>query len=233
MKKLNITKNLIQNLVDEVAPKIENLTKWYFKLDELGILVLPKNRGYEEVVLGRLQGAGIPIDENRPRSILEKMIEYVIEANILGAYQSSTQELIIIRENVDESNINGLKLIVGHELVHRGQHVNFKHLFDKIDESIRKTFDYINFNRTNFKLINREMEKIKPIMSLLESHAHYIQAILKQKYYPGAKIESHFNIATILMKIFGKAKVSQYTERIFDVKKATTNGNINSLYSNL
>lgn len=233
MKKLNITSDLIQNIVNNITPLIEDLTRWQLSINTLKILVLPKNQGYEEVILGRLQGAGIHIDKKHPRSIIEKLLEHVLEANILGAYQPGTQELIIIRENVDESNIDGLKLIIGHELVHRGQHVYFKHLFDQIDERIKNTFDDINSGTVSLKEISQQMENIRPIMSLIESHAYYIQSVLKQNYFPKAKIESHFNVATILMSTLGKAKTSQYTEKIPEVSNAFENGNIDSLYLNL
>jgi len=233
MKKLNITSDLIQNIVKEITPLVENLTQWQLNINTLRILILPKDQGYEEVILGRLQGAGIHIDKNHPRSIIEKLLEHVLEANILGAYQPGTQEIIIIRENVDESNPEGLKLIIGHELVHRGQHLYFKHLFDQVDERIKNTFDYINSGTVPLKKITQEMEKIRPIMSLIESHAYYIQNILKQNYFPKAKIESHFNVATVLMSIFGKAKSSQYTEKIPEVNNAFNNGNMDSLYLNL
>lgn len=233
MKKLNITCDLIQNIVKDITPLIENLTQWQLRINTLRILVLPKNQGYEEVILGRLRGAGILIDKNHPRSIIEKLLEHVIEANILGAYQPGTQEIIIIRENVDESNIDGLKLIIGHELVHRGQHLYFKHLFDQVDERIKNIFGYINSDMVSLKEITQEMEKIRPIMSLIESHAYYIQNVLKQNYFPEAKIESHFNVATVLMSTFGKAKTSQYTEKIPEVSKAFNNGTMDSLYLNL
>jgi len=233
MKKLNITHYLVQHIVNDITPLIEGLTQWKLGISNLNILVLPKNQGYEEVILGRLQGAGVHINKDHPRSVIEKLLEHVVEANILGAYQPGTEQLIIIRENVDESNFDGLKLIIGHELVHRGQHLYFKHLFDQIDEKIKNIFGNINSDMVPFKEIIQEMEQIRPIMSLIESHAYYIQSVLKQNYFPDAKIESHFNVATILMSTFGKAKTSQYTEKIPEVSRAFNNGTMDSLYLNL
>ena len=67
------------------------------------------------------------------------------------------------------------------------------------------------------KSLTQKMEDIRPIMTLIESHACYIQEQLKQSYFPDAEIESHFNLATLLMRLFGKLKTSQYTDGLADV----------------
>jgi len=231
MKKLNITETLISGLIDEVVPLVERVTKWNIQTRSLCTRVLPKDRGYEEVLLGRLQGAGIYIDEDHPRSIVERLIEYVVEANICGAYQPSTQEILIIRENVDESNLEGLKVVVAHELVHRGQHVNFPNLFDQVDEIIREFFNCYSQEEANLQEALQIINRAGPIMTLLESHAHYVQDLLRQSYFPEAKIETHFNLATLLMQLFGRKKISQYTEGIPEVAAAIASGKIDSLYS--
>lgn len=233
MKKLDVTENLIRELIEEVAPLVSGLTKWNLAIGSLGIRVLPKDRGYEEVLLGQLRGAGVNIDEDEPRSLMERMIEYVIEANVLGAYQSSTQKILIIRENVDESNLNGLKLVVAHELVHRGQHVNFAHLFDRVDGIIREIFYYLLQEGASLFEAMRKIDKVKQLMTVIESHAYYVQQLLQQSHFPDAKIESHFNFATLLMKLFGQEKISQYTEGIPQVKAAMASGDIDSLYRSL
>jgi len=231
MKKLNITESLIYKLIYEVSPIVEEITGWSLLVDSLSPRVLPKDRGYEEVLLGRLQGAGIEIDEEHPRTLIERLIEYIVEANVLAAYQPSTNELLIIRENVDDSNLDGLKLVVAHELVHRGQHVNYGHLFECVDDVFREVFYSLAYEEATLKDIIQKMSKIKPIMTLLESHAYYIQELLRKTHYPNAEIESHFNLATILLRLLGQAKLSQYTEGIPEIASAIEAGDIDSLYS--
>lgn len=233
MEKLDITETLIRDLVAEVAPLVRGATGWSLAVPSLRSRVLAKDRGYEEVILGRLQGAGIHVDENKPRGIVERLIEYVVESNVLGAYQPSSQELLVVRENVDESNLDGLKLVVAHELVHRGQHVNFGHLFDEVDEVIREVFAYLSRDGASLGEAMQKLGKARPIMTLLESHAHYVQNVLQQTHFPDAKIESHFNLATLLMRLFGKDKLAQYTEGIPAVAAAADAGEVESLYLNL
>lgn len=43
------------------------------------------HRGYEEVLLGRLRGLGVEVDPDGKRGWFERLVEYVIEGNVLGA----------------------------------------------------------------------------------------------------------------------------------------------------
>jgi len=233
MTKLSVTEHLVFDLLDEVVPLVERSTKWDIKAKTLRYRVLPKKRGYEEVVLGRLKGAGIQVEENHRRSIIERLIEFIIESNVAGAYQPVSGEILIIRENVDDSNLDGLKLVVAHELVHRGQHVNFPQIFENLDVTIRDVYSYLNQEKSNLGEVIRIMERIRPSMTLIESHAVYIQNLLQRLYFPKARIETHFNIATLIFRLLGKKKMSQYTEGIPQIISAVNSGDVNSLYSRL
>jgi hypothetical protein len=233
MAKLDVSDRLVRALLDEVVPLVEESTKWDIQAKTLCYRVLPKKRGYEEIVLGRIKGAGILVDENHRKTIIERLIEYIFESNVAGAYQPASGEILIIRENVDDSNLDGLKLILAHELVHRGQHVNFPHIFDNLDVTIRNIFQLINQEASNLGEIIRMLEKVRPSMTLIESHAHYIQNLLKQLYYPEARLETHFNMASLLMRFLGKKKISQYTEGVPQIISAVKSESVDSLYSRL
>jgi len=233
VEKIDVNLQMIRAIVRDVSPLVEKLTQWNLDIEHLGLKVLPKHRGYEEVLLGRLRGLGIPVQEDDPRPILERLIEYVLESTILAAYQPNTQEILVIRENVDESNMDGLKLVIGHELVHRGQHVQHPELFLRLDEILKQVLVSFTSGNADLKNLIQKMEKIRPIMTLIESHARFVQEQLKQIYFPNAKIESHFNLATLLLRMFGRQKMSQYTEGIADVASATKSGDVDSLFKRL
>lgn len=233
MEKIDVTVPLIRAIVQDVSPLVEKATRWDLDIESLGLRVLPKERGYEEVLLERMKGLGIPFQEDGPRPVLARLIEYVLESTILAAYQPNTQEIQVIRENVDDSNLDGLKLVVGHELVHRGQHVQYPDLFLRLDEIIKDVLGFFTTSKADVKSLIPKMEEIRPIMTLIESHARFIQEHLKQTYFPNAKIESHFNLATLLMRLFGKQKISQYTEGLADVASAAKRGDVNSLFKRL
>lgn len=233
MTRLNVTEMLILSLVDEVAPLVENATGWGLNIDSLRCRVLPKDRGFEEVVLGRMRGVGIDVDDDVPRGLIGRLVEYVIEGNVLGAYQPSTGELVIVRENVDDSNMDGLRVVVAHELVHRAQHVNRPELFERMDRVIRQVVDGCLRGRIGFAELRTRMDQVTPVMTLIESHAYYVQEVIREKHFPAAVIESHFNLATLLMRLFGGAKISRYTEGIPAVAEAASAGDVESLYANL
>ena len=56
MVKLNITESLVRNAMAVVESDVKRLTDWNLELDSLGVRVLPKDRGYEDIVLARLRG---------------------------------------------------------------------------------------------------------------------------------------------------------------------------------
>lgn len=231
MARLDVTDELIRELVEQVAPLVEDLTGWSLEIDSMFSRVVPKNQGFEQLLLARLEGAGVCVGSMKKRGWLERFAEYVIEGNLLGAYDSKRSELLIVRENVDDSNLDGLKLIVGHELVHRGQHVQYGELFDQLDVAIRECFAAIDEDDISFGNALASVDQVKPIMTLLESHANFIQAILERDHFPNARIESHFNIATLLMRLLGRKKLSQYTDGIPAVADAMQQGTVDELFA--
>jgi hypothetical protein len=231
MARLKITDELIHDILYQVAPLISQATSWNLDLPNLHSRVLPKARGYEEILLGRLNQIGIHGWEEGMPDFLERMVEYLIEGNILAAYQPGAGEILVIRENVDDSNLEGLELILAHELVHRGQHMEHANLFIRLDDLLRQIFREMKSDTTDIARIQMIFEHIQPIMTLLESHATYIQGKLKQTYFPNAQIETHFNIASSLMRLIGMPKIAQYTQGLPQVSAAVQSGNIELLYA--
>jgi len=229
-QRLHLTDSLIRAEVLQVAPVVTLLTGWNLGLDTLGCRVLPKDRGYEELLLGRLGEIGIHDWQDLLPGFLERMLEYLIEQNTLAAYLPGAGEILVIRENVDDSNLDGLRLVLGHELVHRGQHLAHGPLLARVDELLKQAFAQIHSGDPNLQPLLQIMGQIRPIMTLLESHAAYIQDRLREAYLPEARIESHFNLATLLMRLVGSSKVAQYTDGLPQVAAAVASGRVESLY---
>jgi len=233
MAKLMIDNALLTSLIGEVAPLVSFVTGWDLHLATLQSRALPKDQGYEEIVLGRLQGLDIQDWKELMPDFFERIIEYMVEQNTLAAYMPGIGEILVIRENVDDSNLDGLKLVLAHELVHRGQHMVHANLLTRVDNLLRQAFLDIKTNTTDLMSMRLYFEQIQPIMTLLESHATYIQGYLKQVYFPEAHIESHFNLGTLLMRLVGAPKVAQYTDGLPQVAEAVKSGRIESLYASL
>lgn len=233
MTKLILNDKLITSLITEVAPRVVSLTGWDLDLPSLRCRILPRNRGYEEALLGRLSQLGIENWGEMLPGIVERLVEYMIEANYLAAYMHGSGEILVIRENVDDSNLDGLKLILGHELVHRGQHRTHPELFQRIDDYTVQVFSEIQKQPADFQQVQLAFEQIQPIMTVLESHASYIQALLNQKYYPDAQIETPFNLAILLMRLVGAPKLAQYTDGLPQIESAYQTGEVDRLYRNI
>lgn len=231
MAKLTVNNALLSSLIDDVAPLVSSVTGWDLQIPSLHNRVLSKRLGYEDILLGRLHYMGIQGWEEMMPDILERMIEYLIEENTLAAYLSGPGEILVIRENVDDSNLDGLRLILAHELVHRGQHMVHGRIFTQVDNLLQQAFTEMKSDATNITKMRLIFDQMQPIMTLLESHATYIQGLLKRTYFPDARVETHFNIAMLLMCLVGMPKIAQYTDGIPQVAAAATSGNIESLYN--
>jgi len=230
MERLIVTDALIEELVCDVAPLVEEATGWELDLPGLRSRALPRERGYEEILLGRLRGAGVPLPDDGARGLIERLTEYLVEGSVLAAYEPGRGELLVVRENVDESNLDGLRVIIAHELVHRAQHVNHGELFDRMDQGIREIFALLLPPGGLMRALAKARE-LQPIMTLLESHAHYVQDMLHRTRFPGARIESHFSLPALLLRLLGAGKVAQYRDGIPAVADAAARGEVEALYS--
>lgn len=232
-KRLQLTDQLVHAELRQVAPVVARLTGWDLGLESLGCRVLPKERGYEEILLSRLDEIGMHDWQDLLPDFLERMLETLIEQNTLAAYLPGAGEVVVIRENVDDSNLDGLRLVLAHELVHRGQHLAHSRLFARLDSLLRQALAEIQSGYPDLGQIRRIMGEIQPIMTLLESHATYVQGRLKAARFPEGRIESHFNLGTLLMRLIGAGKVAQYTDGLPQVSAAVASGTVESLYAGL
>jgi hypothetical protein len=231
MPKIALTQSFVQDLIYQVAPLVTQATGWDLDLPTLRSRVLPKDQGYEEILLGRLQHLGIQGWEDLMPNILERLTETLIEENILAVYMPGTGEILVLRENVDDSNVNGIKLILAHELVHRGQHRMHASLFSKLDQLLRQAFMIMKSETNDVSQMRPIFEQIQPIMTLLESHATYVQSLLAQSYFQDARVETHFNIATLIMRLVGAPKLAQYSDGLPEVAEANASGHLDHLYA--
>ncbi len=231
MTKLPIDNAMLASLVGEVAPWVGSITGWDLNLTSLKCRALSKDQGYEEIVLGRLQGVNIDEWKELMPDFLERLIEFMVEENALAAYMPGAGEILVMRENVDDSNLDGLKLVLAHELTHRAQHMAHGRLFARLDRLLWQVFTLIQSPETGLQPMQQIYAQVQPIMTLLESHASYIQGIVKQNYLPEARVEKHFNLATILLRVIGAPKVAQYTEGLPQVIEAANAGRLEALFS--
>ena len=231
MVKLTIDDVLISSLVSEVGPLVSSITGWDLQLAGLKTVVVPKEQGYEAIVEGRLSALGIPV--RAERDIIDRTVEYLVENNVLAAYEPLTGELVVVRENVDDSNREGLMLVLAHELVHRGQHIHHPQIFEHVNRILLAVFNEMNTGQADISRMMAYFEEVKPLMTLIESHASYVQGVLLQMYFPQARIETRFTLPVILFRIIGFGKTAQYTESLPQVADAVEQGSIDRLFEDV
>jgi len=229
MTKLDVTNMLVGDLIARVAPLVEHETGWSLDLPDLRWGVLPKHRGFEEIVQGRLRNIGAVVEDG-PRSLPERLVEIVLEANILAAYEPGSATLFVVRENVDDSNLQGLMVILAHELVHRGQHLHHPELFARVDAASRALYQSLAAERIDPQELNAMLSSIQSPMTLIESHATYIQQRIQSTWFPQAQIESHFNFLTVLGVVLAGQKSRQYTDGLPEVAQAAGSGQLDALF---
>jgi hypothetical protein len=232
MPELLVTNELVDELISEVAPLVTEITHWELDTERLKVQVVPRERGYEEIALRHVQSLGVTVSEYDQRGILHRLMEYFIEANVLAAYLPAAEEIAVGRENVDDRNLDGLKVILGHELTHRSQHINHPNIYLDIERKSRALITELNqaSGAFDFDGVKETINQIQELMTLMESHAAVVQQRLVEEYYPEAKIESHWNLATLLFSLLGAKKVSQYQDGVPMVLAAMQRGTIDSLF---
>ena len=228
MAKLILEDTLISALVNEVAPLVTSITGWDLHMTSLRSRVLPKDQGYEQIVEGKLRGLGLPVSPER--DIVTRTVEYLVENNVLAAYEPLTNELMVLRENVDDSNLDGLKLILGHELTHRGQHMTHPELFERVNRILVDVIKGMETGQVDLQKLQGYFEEVRPLMTLIESHASYVQSVLCQRYFPDAQIERHFTLPVLLFRVLGFGKIAQYTEDLPQVATAMQQGSVDRLF---
>ena len=228
MSKLTIDDRLINSLVNQVSSLVGTITGWDLQIPTLRCRVLPKDQGYEEIVQGKLRLLGLPVSPQR--DIVDRTVEFLVENNVLAVYEPLSNELMVVRENVDDSNLDGLKLVLAHELTHRAQHVHHPALFERVNSILVSVFKGMESGQFDFQKLLGYSEEVKPLMTLIESHASYVQGVLKQMHYPGAHIETRFTLPVILFRIIGVGKTSQYTEGLPQVVAAMQRGGVDGLF---
>ncbi|MHB9110271.1 MAG: hypothetical protein ACYDCO_24725 [Armatimonadota bacterium] len=231
--RLTIDDTLLHDVIAEVGPLVEGITGWELGLEGLGCRIIPRQRAFEEVLLGRMQGMGIAPEALGQSGLAARLLEFLIEGNVQAAYDPGRGVLLFIRENVDDSNPDGLRVIVAHELVHRGQHLHHAELFSQVDGMMADYLNRMLERGIGIRDTMRVVNEIQPPMTLLESHAFYVQESLRASHFPEARIESHFSLPTLLFRLFGARKLAQYTDGFSAVAEASERGEVDGLYADL
>lgn len=201
--RLTITEGLVRSIITEVAPVVETLTGWDLAIDRMGVRVITRDRAYEEVYLARLHGLGLWQEHLEAAGVLEHLAEYVVERTIVAAYDHLATRLLVVSTNVDEGNLDALRVIVGHELVHRGQAVHHPELFAQLDQVILAVI------RDETMGLREAIAQVQPMMKLIEGHASLVTTQLRRRY-PSAQFEHPPWLPGLILGWVAGLKMEQY-----------------------
>ena len=233
MANLDVSESLVHRLVADVSPLVTHLTGWNLRAGGLGERVLSRDGCNEEIVRRRLRSAGIAALPHQAGGFYELLMSRLLEENILAAYDHGGQEILVVRENVEQGDLDGLRIVLAHELVHRGQHVQHGALFALADSLLREVYSEAGEDGGRAQTARARLDRIGRIMTLLESHAHHLEQEIKRLYLPRATVQARFDMTAFLFQVLDPQKARQYSDGLPAVAEAIRSGTVDSLYQSL
>jgi hypothetical protein len=89
--KLEITDARAYDFILQGTPLVSKATSWNLELPTLNCRGLPKDQGYEEILLGFLRHSGIHGWEDLIPGLLVRLLEHLTEENALAPYQPAQE----------------------------------------------------------------------------------------------------------------------------------------------
>ncbi|MFP4112690.1 MAG: hypothetical protein ACLFPQ_04560 [Candidatus Woesearchaeota archaeon] len=179
---MKISYKTIEQIVEDVVPKVESLTGWNAHPDSLNISIIRRRDYWNSVMERRLkEGAGLSEEECKIRRKKLNLLPYLSFAE----YSLEDDRIIIVQDNISErTNKDGLSLYVSHEIAHRCQFLNNPEFRDEINE-ISKRYYPIIFGRENVEAIkdNKDIDEWNSVLEFLEADVNIIESIMKDRYY--------------------------------------------------
>ncbi|MEO1268760.1 MAG: hypothetical protein AAFX99_11725 [Myxococcota bacterium] len=189
--RLNITEPLLQHCLEEVAPLVEELTGWPSLLEGLKIDLTDDISPYFNQLTQEVFG-----ESTWTTRQLDRLMAW--NSNIMALYDPTHHVIAINRSRMARyTNLDGLKVILGHELVHVGQFRQHPELSDLYRSQL-------NWLRTlvekqddlSPEAIQEAVSKseFQARMSELEGYAYYIQRDYLERRYPMATYFNHTSL---------------------------------------
>jgi hypothetical protein len=213
VKRLNLDDDIISHCLTEVTPIVESLTGWS---DLLVDLKFKLTDDFTEVFVNLLTINGF----EKP-NIVEKILINSVSKGFLALYDPISHCIYIHKDRVSIHNLDAVKVILGHELVHVGQ---FKYFPELIQEQVKASQFLRNLGDTEFDNFSDFLRKFQEsdynlFMQKIEGYAYYIQTEFLQKYYNCATFfEQGSIILDIIISLLNKIDLD--LESISDLKSS-------------
>lgn len=201
VNRLNLSDELVAHCLEEVTPLVEHLTGWTGLLDDVEVRIATD---VGEIMAEVMARAGM----SEP-TFLDRAFWRNISLAFAALYEPISKTVLVNSSAARKQNLDSLKVILGHELVHVGQ---FKYSPGLEDE-------YISHLRTIKEIVSRTdlsemMElvrdpKVQLHMYRIEGYAAYIQEDFLENYYNCA---THFYSESYLSSLFTRVVMKYFPE---------------------
>lgn len=190
-----VSERLIERLIEDVAPKVERLTGWDTRLDDLSVKLVKRDQIWEHGMKPKYDFLGIDTEAKteKGKKALE-MIRVLMPYVMLGQYEPLTGTMLIVPDNVRfGTNESGLAVTLGHELVHRCQFTNNPRFAEMYPAMVKRITGSRVFDEDEHE--DKGIKKyLQAYMTLTEGDASHVEAQLKKMFYQDAKNKtSHFS----------------------------------------
>lgn len=210
VKRLNLSNDLVAHCLDDVVGKVERLTGWPDLLEGVEARVVKDMRPWLRRMVERLGGERDPLFERVFGAQLSRMF---------FALYDPDENLILVNDATTRyCNLDGLKVLLGHELVHVGQFKHTPGLLDAYHQQFNAIFSVLDEeagaaeNAASFRAAG-----IQGFMANLEGYAHYIQRDYLERYYNCRMLLRHVSffdraVAYLVQRFFSEGMDQEFED---------------------
>lgn len=189
---VNINQKLIDGLVERVASKVEETTRWNLNLSDLEIKIIKRNQVWEEGTKKIYSAAGVDTEPKTDDGKNIARIRKILNAyGTLCQYEVLTDTLHIVPQNFGGgTNEDALSIFLAHELTHYGQFSNYPNLKKRYFDLIKKMYPNNNAFDPNEYENERSEQDFETFMRLIEGDAVLVQELLNKSFYRDSKFSA-------------------------------------------
>lgn len=191
VQRLDLDDELVRRCLAEVAPLVEAFTGWRDLLEGLKVDVTDAVTRY--TVTPMLESMGF--ESSLTTDLMVRLVgDYAM--NFMALYDPLTHTVVVHETHAARTNLDALKVVLGHELVHVGQFKNEPGLLTRYQTMIAdlgKLGEQLHDGDADIAALAESFREspLQAVMEDLEGYAYYIQRDFLEKHYNMATFFHH------------------------------------------
>ncbi len=184
---LQVDDDIVRHCLTEVAPRVQRLTRWPGLLDDLQVRVSEDLGDYLDTLFERYDA--------KPDALTARLVHGVLKRRVLALYDPLLDAIFVNTRTSRHCNLDGLKVILGHELVHVGQFRKSPRLRAQYETRTREMMELEVGDQSPAELLESlRKSDLHRHMEDIEGYAHYIQTDFLEKHYNCSMIVHHVSL---------------------------------------